>query len=129
MLALSNPRKRPCPRGRCAAGSSKETSLAEGVRRAGRRIVHASQVSGSALTAIYFLLLLKIPVIGMIALLYWVSRSGPADEPEKVPLIRPREKGPRRPRRGGPHGAPPDVLIQGQGRTRKPAREPSRMPR
>jgi hypothetical protein len=75
---------------------------------------------------IFLMLVLKLPILYLIAVVWWAVRAEPnPEEPALLPVTadagpphRPRRLRPRRPRRGGPHG---------KGRAaRKPVRTPAR---
>lgn len=75
---------------------------------------------------IFLMLVLKLPILYLIAVVWWAVRAEPnPEEPALLPVAaddepphRPRRLRPRRPRRGGPHD---------KGRAaRKPVRAPTR---
>ena len=77
-------------------------------------------MSGETLTVFYFLVILKIPVLAMIALLFWAARDHSEPEEQDDDGGGPNRP-PRGPRRGGPHGAPPprtEAVHQGRRRLR-----------
>jgi hypothetical protein len=61
---------------------------------------------------IFLMLVLKLPILYLIAVVWWAVRAEPnPEEPALLPVAadgepphRPRRLRPRRPRRGGPHG-------------------------
>jgi hypothetical protein len=54
---------------------------------------------------VFMMLILKLPIVYVVAVCWWAIRAEPPIEPEERPRRwRPRP-GPR-PRRGGPHGSP-----------------------
>ena len=75
---------------------------------------------------IFLMLVLKLPILYLIAVVWWAVRAEPnPEEPAVLPVTadgeppqRPRRLMPRRPRRGGPHG--------GGRAARKPVRTPVR---
>jgi hypothetical protein len=75
---------------------------------------------------IFLMLVLKLPILYLIAVVWWAVRAEPnPEEPALLPVTvdgepphGPRRLRPRRPRRGGPHG---------NGRAaRRPVRTPAR---
>lgn len=65
--------------------------------------------SMGALPIVLLILAMKIPIFGVMALVWWAARgydrSEPEPEPRRTPPRRPQPEGPRiRPRRRGPHG-------------------------
>jgi hypothetical protein len=61
---------------------------------------------------VFLMLVLKLPIVYLIAVVWWAVRAEPQPpEPALLPVVEdadppaaPRRLGPRRPRRGGPHG-------------------------
>jgi hypothetical protein len=86
---------------------------------------------------IFFLLVvLKVPVFGALGLVWWASRSAPEpdgaaeDSDGGFGRFRPQPKGPRGPRRGGPHGGGAEQPVPpcppgGRTRVARPASLPA----